>query len=167
MIQIFDNFIPEETFNQVKTQVLSTDFLWNCVPTNYNEETLSFGKNYINKDQLDDISEIKNVADNLKQIFNFGDLKRIRVGLIHRDNEYKIHAKHVDYTKPHITVLWYLYGEDGDTYFYDGDGNTIARVTPKQNRLVVFDGLIEHSSSTPVKEQIRIAINFNFNLKEE
>jgi len=35
-------------------------------------------------------------------------------------------------------------------------------VTPKENRLVVFDGAHFHSSSTPTKTQMRWAINYNF-----
>lgn len=97
-----------------------------------------------------------------------------------------------DAFRPHKVGLLYLNDTDGDTIIYEnkfdysfdsskvedkqnlsthylnnvigGEGNLIIkkRVTPKENRLVVFDGAHYHSSSTPSITQLRLAINYNF-----
>ena len=38
----------------------------------------------------------------------------------------------------------------------------IKRVTPKANRLIIFDGDIIHTGSSPSKNKKRILINSNF-----
>ena len=50
---------------------------------------------------------------------------------------------------------------DGDTYFYDKEHKIIDSVTPKENRAILFDGLILHSSSKPIKFARRIMLNIN------
>ena len=50
---------------------------------------------------------------------------------------------------------------DGDTYFYDKENKIIDSVTPKENRAVLFDGSILHSSSKPIEFSRRIVLNIN------
>ena len=68
---------------------------------------------------------------------------------------------HIDMKEKHKVILFYLNDSDGDTYFYDKDHNIIDSVTPKENRAVLFDGSILHSSSKPVEFAKRIVLNIN------
>lgn len=82
---------------------------------------------------------------------------------------------HVDYYYPHETLILYLNDSDGDTRIfnewstYTGKGTAIgpetfttqARVTPKANRLIWFNGLQYHTASNPIEETKRAIININ------
>ena len=80
---------------------------------------------------------------------------------------------HVDLSSPHLVVLYYVMDSDGDTIIYDkkwekgkehlNSEKTAKllikkRVTPKQGRLVVFDGRYWHTAEQP-KYNKRCVIN--------
>ena len=69
-------------------------------------------------------------------------------------------AMHIDLPDPHLVCLYYVNDSDGDTVFFDDNGNEIHRNTPKKNTAVIFDGSIKHCSSTPTG--FRCIVNFNF-----
>jgi hypothetical protein len=72
----------------------------------------------------------------------------------------KHYEPHVDSDIPHIVVLYYVNDADGDTYFFDDDGNTIKTVSPKKGRVAVFDGSIMHGGGVPKKGK-RSVVNLN------
>ena len=81
---------------------------------------------------------------------------------------------HIDTTDNHLVVLYYVNDSDGDTILtseiYDGkyrdyymkadDGNIITRVTPKQGRILMFNGNHYHTT-TQCKDNIRCVVNYN------
>lgn len=87
-------------------------------------------------------------------------------------NEF-IHDAHVDYFFKNISTVFYVNDSDGDTIFYNQRHTSkeqtfpekldiIDRVSPKANRLVIFEGDIIHTGSSPNKHKNRIIINSNF-----
>ena len=87
--------------------------------------------------------------------------------------EEKIDTAHIDLQIPHTVYLYYVNDCDGDTILYNykskngkeeapyfEDIKIKKRVTPKQGRVVVFDGMWWHSSSQPTKGT-RTIINFD------
>lgn len=94
-------------------------------------------------------------------------MTRVRLGLHVPDGSWTgPHGPHVDQTRPHIVILYYCNDSDGDTFFFDRDHKTIIdRVSPKKNRMVVFDGMIPHASSYPTTPY-RVTINLNFYIEE-
>ena len=98
-------------------------------------------------------------------------LLRIRVGLFIKSADAGSNAPHVDYVDPHKTLLYYVNDSDGDTIlyneFYEKDKHktrfTIKnKVSPKQGRAILFDGLQYHSSSVPIVNDRRVAVNINY-----
>ena len=86
-----------------------------------------------------------------------------------------VDTAHVDSSNPHLVFLYYVIDSDGDTIIYDKkyeEGETHLnhemtskllikkRVTPKQGRLVVFDGRYWHTAEQP-KYNKRCVINTN------
>lgn len=81
---------------------------------------------------------------------------------------------HIDTSKKHFVVLYYVTDSDGDTILtnieYDGnevltthkatEENIIARVSPKKGRMLIFDGRFYHVASQPTKS-MRCVINFD------
>lgn len=89
------------------------------------------------------------------------------------ENNYNL--PHVDYYFPHDTIIFYMNDCDGDTRMFnevftpipgtDGFGHdqftTQQRISPKANRLVLFDGLQYHTASNPINSNHRIILNIN------
>ena len=60
-----------------------------------------------------------------------------------------------------LSMYQIILPDRGDTYFYDKEHKIIDSVTPKENRAVLFDGSMLHSSSKPIKFPRRIVLNIN------
>ena len=65
----------------------------------------------------------------------------------------------------HIVVLYYVVTSDGDTVIYnqrtESDVYTVKqKVTPKQGRVVIFDGGLYHTAQQALKN-IRCIVNYN------
>ena len=82
-------------------------------------------------------------------------------------------AHHVDYIKKHLSILYYVIDADGDTIIFENmyhqndtkvpEPNELKvkkKVTPKQGRVVIFDGYHWHTATQP-KKNIRCIINSN------
>lgn len=76
------------------------------------------------------------------------------------------YAPHVDWNIPHTVVLYYLNDSDGDTVFFDNQGNITQRVSPKKGRVLVFDGQLYHGGGIP-KHSPRCVVNFDILVKEK
>lgn len=119
--------------------------------------------------------------------FKVHRIHRIRIGLIPISPKPTINPPHIDMIGEHKVGLLYLNDSDGETYIYREKFDTSFKqfndrrdsinyyennlnrkviieqsITPRENRLVLFDGLNYHSSSTPVKTKRRIAVNYVF-----
>jgi len=89
-------------------------------------------------------------------------INRIRLGKTVSIGKKYINNSHIDQHEKHQTILYYLNDSDGDTYFYKKDKKTIEKqITPEQNKAVLFDGLIYHASSKPIKNMYRLVLNIN------
>jgi hypothetical protein len=116
-------------------------------------------------------------------------LKRIRIGLMTATETPYRHLPHTDQTFPHMTGLLYINDSDGDTHFYNKrfdyddaklpyaeyeekymphmiEQNVEFSLTPKANTVAIFPGDVFHSSCTPTQTRYRLAINFNFTIKQ-
>jgi len=85
-----------------------------------------------------------------------------------------LNLQNTDVDTPHIdihdrdnffVVLYYVCDSDGDTIIYnetkESDQYTIKqRVTPKQGRVVIFDGLLMHTAEQPLNNT-RCIVNYN------
>ena len=76
---------------------------------------------------------------------------------------------HTDMDKEHLVVLYYVCDSDVDTLIFNQreqseDGFTIytikKRVTPKQGRVVLFDGSLYHTAEQPLNNH-RCIVNYN------
>ena len=83
-----------------------------------------------------------------------------------------IDTPHIDLDIPHTVYLYYVNDCDGDTVLYNykskdkkdipifEDIKELKRITPKQGRVVVFDGRYWHTAEQPTKGT-RTIINFD------
>jgi len=101
---------------------------------------------------------------NITERFKLKDkiINRIRLGKTISIGKKYINNSHIDQHEKHQTILYYLNDSDGDTYFYKKDKKTIEKqITPEQNKAVLFNGLIYHASSKPIKNMYRLVLNIN------
>ncbi len=76
-----------------------------------------------------------------------------------------VDTPHIDTKDDHFVMLYYVCDSDGDTIIYNeqikSDNYTIRkRVTPKQGRVVLFDGSYYHTAEQPLNN-IRCVVNYN------
>ena len=72
---------------------------------------------------------------------------------------------HVDIVGDHFVILYYVCDSDGDTIIYNeqvkSDRYTVQkRITPKQGRVVLFDGSYYHTAEQPLNN-IRCVVNYD------
>lgn len=77
---------------------------------------------------------------------------------------------HVDYAninETYTTAIYYVNDSDGDTIIFNetvghrGELTIKDRITPKQGRVVIFDGALYHSGNNPSTNIPRINLNIN------
>jgi len=73
------------------------------------------------------------------------------------------HEIHTDYPYEHMTAIFYINNSDGNTLLFDREGkNLIQEVEPIENRLLIFDGLLQHAGHSPANHKSRVIVNMNF-----
>ena len=77
-----------------------------------------------------------------------------------------VDTPHIDiYNKEHLVVLYYVCDSDGDTIIFNereelGTYTIKQKVTPKQGRMVLFDGSLYHTAQQPLNN-VRCVVNYN------
>ena len=77
-----------------------------------------------------------------------------------------VDTPHIDiFDRKHLVALYYVCDSDGDTIIYnervESETYTIKRrVTPKQGRVVIFDGTLYHTAEQPL-HSTRCVVNYN------
>ena len=76
-----------------------------------------------------------------------------------------VDTPHLDGHEDHFVMLYYVCDSDGDTIIYNekvkSENYTIQqRITPKQGRVVLFDGALYHTAEQPLNN-IRCVVNYN------
>ena len=189
-IIVFKNAIPNLLFNKVKEDIFSDGFPWFYTSTtlgnvaNADKFAYSFFHNaYFHDDGYSYIGqELENAILLALESINqpIEKLLRIRLGLITVTHQNIIHTPHIDFPYEHKTGLLYFNSCDGDTILYNEKYNPntdkkthdqivrrkyneiITTFTPEENKLVIFDGLLYHCSSSPTTVDRRIVMNFNY-----
>lgn len=94
-----------------------------------------------------------NINASIKNVF------RSRARLTMNKEKSSVEAKHIDYSFPHLVLLYYINNTDGDTVIYEGD-KIVERITPRRRRCVLFDGSMMHASSSSTQSP-RMVLNTN------
>lgn len=184
MAIVLDNAIDKGFVDMVYKTVIDDPFPWHFIresayrPANPRSGQFSFASLIYHHGQVHS-EDFKMFDMVIRQSLDALDtpiqkLLRVRLGLILKYDKFVIHDPHVDLFHPHKTLLVYLNDSDGPTVLYDQfaedgreitgtDGLTIQQeIEPVQGRVALFDGLQYHSSTTPIKNDIRVVMNVNF-----
>jgi len=188
-LKIIDNYLAQSYHKEIQNLFTGSDFPWyynnNITLDNTDGETNTksfneYGFSHIfYKDSFFRNSQyatfIKPMLLNLKDTVNCDYILRSRADMVMWSLEDFIHSPHVDYYYSNVATILYINDTDGDTILYNqehpGEGKSISknsgleikeRVSPKANRLVIFNGAMLHTGSSPTKHKNRILINSNF-----
>ena len=80
-----------------------------------------------------------------------------------------VDTPHIDTKENHFVMLYYVCDSDGDTIIYNeqkkSDNYTVQkRITPKQGRVVLFDGNFYHTAEQPT-DNVRCVVNYDLTSK--
>lgn len=188
-MKIIENALPQELFNKIYDQVADVNTAWYYSETAYPDEGddlfnysychVAYLEGEVKSHTCKDIwTAIKHILSNNGE--ELEELIRIRIGLIPVTETQYCHKPHVDYEYEHKTGIIYLNECNGPTMFYKEKFDTASeigakdqhkvftldkKILPKENKVVLFDGLTYHNSSTPTDTHRRLAINFNYRTK--
>jgi hypothetical protein len=193
VIKLIDDLLSEEELKPLYDEVMGEDFPWSYGRTVdagevENKFLIGWKKLIIFDKQLRyDPNNIIVPAINT-MLSKAGETVKsiIRARLILNtiaDKNY-LNGVHTDLDHRHRTALFYFNDSDGDTILYkevfdpteDLDSkvyqekifnNTFTeenRITPKKNRLAIFNGLQYHSGETPTTVHRRVILNINYTI---
>jgi len=183
---IIENFLPESYKDEIYNLTTSDEFPWFYNETisgrsinevaGFSEVQFGFSHVLFNNGQENSpfykffTPMVYFIEEKTGEKIN--ELIRIRAGLnVKSSQEELVHLPHVDYPYPHKVFLYYVDDSDGDTVMYNEKYDSTffvenfsvkETISPQRNKGILFDGLRYHSSSSPVKNTRRVAININF-----
>ena len=178
-VHIFDDIIDLNYQEQIKTTLLENDFPWYYIHDVTNP--------YVNKQQSPGFQHnlvLEYGQENSPHHILFENLIKICCAKFNRQSVEVIKGRcflqlplnlknndvdmpHTDTHHNHIVILYYALDSDGDTIIYNekikSDNYTVKkRVTPKQGRVVIFDGGLFHTAEQPINNT-RCIVNYNVN----
>tara|TARA_R100001079_G_C4358383_1_gene113975 strand:+ start:50 stop:532 length:483 start_codon:yes stop_codon:yes gene_type:complete len=159
-MKVIDNFLPKENFDVLKKLIFSKEFPWffqdqvtftKGNTTNYYFVHTLYYNNRINSNFYDVFE------NNLFNKLEMNSLIRAKANFYHKTAKLIKNKFHIDYEFPHKTALLYFNSNDGFTEFKNG-----TKIDSKENRLLIFDGLKLHKSTTCTNSKGRFNININY-----
>jgi len=87
-------------------------------------------------------------------------ITKIKANLLLKTKKPVAFGYHTDYPWKHKwwTALYYVNSNNGKTLFEKNKKGVVS----KENRLLIFDGRLKHTGTTPTDSKKRVLINFNF-----
>ena len=160
-VLLIDNFLPSETFENIKAQMMGDNFPWFYRPykTQATNDDGIFDSQFTHTFYFDDKwnSPYLWAVEPVLSILNPQNIMRIKANLTVPHSEVKQWGMHTDFNDPLMTTgILYLTDCDGGTVFSDG-----KRVESKSNRFISFPANTFHSGETFTNAKARVVINFN------
>jgi hypothetical protein len=185
-VVVYDDFFSKEDFKLFEKEIVQNgNFPWYLISdkTVHNDHNVVNIPNIIECLQFNHIllEEYKQKANSsyyrlfeekipyiLKKL-NLKNIQIIRAKLNLQtqitNNQPNLHnTPHRDSNFRHNVFMLYLNDSDGDTIIFDENFKIKKRITPKKNRVVIFDGITYHTGCHPCKNDKRIVLNVNFDL---
>lgn len=156
-MEIVDNALEEQQWQDIKTSMLSLDFEWHM------ERTNEGGDNFYWVHEFRDMNGVLSRDDYLTYpLLNLLEPKaitRVKANLYDGKYDLETHEWHEDYGWEHKAAIYYVNDNDGYTEFKDG-----TKIESVANRLLLFDGSLPHRSTncTYATASVRLNINFNY-----
>ena len=158
MIQIIDNFLPEEEFKSIQSFMMSGAFIWFYVEgrSTPNDGRYHMTHMFFNP-PYDPNSEHINIWDNFMIKVGAKKCERIKANLSFKTDIPEYGLFHCDYPDMK-TAVFYINTNNGYTEFESG-----VRVSSVANRVCIFDSNLQHRGTTHSEGgHQRVVVNFNY-----
>ena len=166
-VQIFNNFLDQEVFLEIKKFIMSPRCQWRYV--NYiahkdgrdNDNDGYFVHSFKDchpqtfEDRYPESPHFPLIAKILDKI-KYQNILRIRSSLYPRRDVQKPDPFHVDYNFPHRVCIFYVNTNNGYTMFENGE-----KIPSVENQLATFDGSEKHCSVVQTDTPARYIVNIN------
>lgn len=160
-IQIYDNFINQESMNQIKSVMLDNEFPWflnnNIVYDNDSGPWMfQFTHNFYKDGQF--VSSFTPIIHSILNNINYNSLLRIKANLGTITPHHIQGGWHVDNEFDSKTAVFYVNSNNGGTLIKESN----QFIKSVENRFVVFDSSTVHTGISQTDTNTRCVINFNF-----
>jgi hypothetical protein len=163
--QIIDNVLSKKDFLLI-ANFFTNNLKWNYSnsivsrqSTNYMLDNYMFNHLFYNNQDPFTISKNISVIIPILNELNIYELYRCKSNFYARTEKIVNHDYHTDMNFKHLVALYFVNSNNGLTII-----KNIAEIESIENRLLIFDGSLEHASTTS-SDNVRINININFNQK--
>ena len=157
-VEIIDNFLPDEKFNVVKSNLLGEYIPWyfNDYLAYDNDGKYQFTHTFYAKRFGGIISDYYKLLEECVEKLKITDLMRIKANLNPKTVFLGNTGYHID--MPNVkTAVYYINSNNGGTKFKGG-----KFVKSVSNRMVIFNSDLQHAGITCNDEKRRVVINFNY-----
>ena len=169
MINIKENFLPKNKFEEIRDKLFSENFYWSLAHDVVSDDVKfaatceeiynwQFIHNFYESPAT--LSQAINTMNPIMKIIDPILLIRIKANLTPRADKIVEHGFHRDVEPPingATTSILYLNTNNGHTTFEDG-----TKIPSVANTFVSFPSDIKHTGSTCTDEKFRGLINFNY-----
>tara|TARA_Y100001938_G_C7936106_1_gene351860 strand:+ start:216 stop:734 length:519 start_codon:yes stop_codon:yes gene_type:complete len=169
MIDIKENFLPKDKFEEIQAKLLGENFYWSLANEIVSkipelgatcEEIYNWQLIHNFYETPATISQDINILNPIMSIINPRILIRIKANLTPRAEKIIEHGLHCDVEPPlsnATTSILYLNTNNGYTAFKDG-----TKIPSVANTFVSFPSNLKHTGSTCTNVKFRGLINFNY-----
>jgi hypothetical protein len=176
-IMVFDDIVDVEYQEKIKNTLMENDFAWYYIsditnPYVNKQQRPGFQHNFVlEKGEVNSphhdllINLIKSCCYKINvdkvNVIKGRSFMQLPLNL----KNYDVDMPHIDTELEHFVIIYYVIDSDGDTIIYNeqtkGDSYTIKEsITPKQGRVVMFDGRYYHTAKQPINST-RCIINYD------
>jgi hypothetical protein len=158
--KIKNKFLLKSEFNKIKSIVTHPDFNWflqTSVLEEQKNKDIYFTHTFFKENEIRS-PFYKDIIIPFIEKLKIKKLIRAKLNLYPRTDKKIIHGFHTDFKYKHNVALFYFNTNNGETLFRD------KKVISEENKIVIFNGSLEHSSTTCTNKNYRISLNVNYEL---
>jgi len=165
-IKVIDNFLTKEEHQEIYKELSGNTgfFPWYYTDWVNDEkdpkENFQFCHQFFHYLPKIQISQHYYLVEPIIHKLKMTAIMKIKANLLLKTKKHVAFPYHTDFPWKHKwwTAIYYVNSNNGKTLFEKNKKN----VTSKENRLLIFDGRLKHTGTTPTDSKTRVAINFNF-----
>jgi hypothetical protein len=160
MVKVFKNILKKEEADYLEDRFTFNNFPWFITRGIVNENIdKDYQFNHIFYTNFRINSDFFNLLEPILNVLKPTSLIRIKANLVPKESKITKHKMHTDLpdSTNYKTAVYYVNTNNGCTLFKNN-----KKIISEKNKLVVFNGDVEHGSTTCTNKDYRVVLNFNY-----